>query len=310
MVVPVHPLIQVRNQLVGAPVNTDVTLQCHVEASPKAINYWTRESGEMIISNDKYYMTEINNSYYSVQMKLIIRRYHKADQGGYKCISKNSIGDAEGNIRLYEVEIPQRVDIVEDTEQTSAEEENSENSEKRLYNGFQGPHSENEQNNLPLNESDFTKKEIEYPSLSANDDDVNLRVPNSDKIIVQKVLILQSPVETITQTEPPNLTDIYGESSDDKNINEGNIENAFGTRTNNLNVIVEEVQYIEKQYILPLVNYTTMNNNHNDDSQEYLEGEDSDDSVKDRDYTPNESDGSSSEDIENRFNKEDHIKKS
>lgn len=42
----VHPLIQVPNQLVGAPVNTDVTLQCHVEASPKAINYWTRESGK------------------------------------------------------------------------------------------------------------------------------------------------------------------------------------------------------------------------------------------------------------------------
>uniref|UniRef100_A0A6P7FVC4 Uncharacterized protein LOC114331499 n=1 Tax=Diabrotica virgifera virgifera TaxID=50390 RepID=A0A6P7FVC4_DIAVI len=50
-------------------------------------------------------------------------------------------------------------------------------------------------------------------------------------------------------------------------------------------------------------------NNHNDDSQEYLEGEDSDDSVKDRDYTPNESDGSSSEDVENGFNEEDHIKK-
>lgn len=55
----------------------------------------------MIISNDKYRMTEINNSYYSVQMKLTIRHFHKADLGGYKCISKNSIGDAEGNIRLY-----------------------------------------------------------------------------------------------------------------------------------------------------------------------------------------------------------------
>lgn len=57
--------------------------------------------GEMIISNDKYFMTEINNSYYSVQMKLIIRRFQKSDLGGYKCISKNSIGDAEGTIRLY-----------------------------------------------------------------------------------------------------------------------------------------------------------------------------------------------------------------
>jgi hypothetical protein len=42
----VHPLIQVPNQLVGAPLNTDVTLVCNVEASPKAINYWQRENGK------------------------------------------------------------------------------------------------------------------------------------------------------------------------------------------------------------------------------------------------------------------------
>ncbi|CAG9816935.1 unnamed protein product [Phaedon cochleariae] len=146
-----HPLIQVRNQLVGAPVNTDVTLQCHVEASPKAINFWTRESGEMIISNDKYYMTEINNSYYSVQMKLIIRHFHGSDLGGYKCISKNSIGDAEGTIRLYEVEIPERVDVAEETEDET--DESTENSEKRLYNGFQGPLTEIEQNNVTPNDN-------------------------------------------------------------------------------------------------------------------------------------------------------------
>lgn len=45
--VSVHPLVQVPNQLVGAPSGTDVTLQCHVEASPKAINYWTRENGNV-----------------------------------------------------------------------------------------------------------------------------------------------------------------------------------------------------------------------------------------------------------------------
>lgn len=42
----VHPLIQVPNQLVGAPVDTDVELVCNAEASPKAINYWQRENGE------------------------------------------------------------------------------------------------------------------------------------------------------------------------------------------------------------------------------------------------------------------------
>lgn len=45
----VHPLIQVPNQLVGAPLGTDVTLICNVEASPKAINYWQREIGECCI---------------------------------------------------------------------------------------------------------------------------------------------------------------------------------------------------------------------------------------------------------------------
>lgn len=46
-------------------------------------------------------MSEINISAYSVQMRLVIRNIQRSDLGGYKCISKNSIGDAEGNIRLY-----------------------------------------------------------------------------------------------------------------------------------------------------------------------------------------------------------------
>ncbi|XP_022117425.1 lachesin-like isoform X1 [Pieris rapae] len=111
-----HPLVQVPNQLVGAPTGTDVNLQCHVEASPKAINYWTRENGEMIITNDKYQMSEISNSAYSVQMRLIVRNIQDTDMGGYKCISKNSIGDAEGTIRLYKMELPYLKSRVEDTE--------------------------------------------------------------------------------------------------------------------------------------------------------------------------------------------------
>lgn len=55
----------------------------------------------MIITNDRYLMTEIENSMYAVQMTLDIRKLQKSDMGGYKCISKNSIGDAEGTIRLY-----------------------------------------------------------------------------------------------------------------------------------------------------------------------------------------------------------------
>lgn len=46
--IAVHPVIQVPNQLVGAPLGTDVQIECHVEASPKSINYWIKDTGEYI----------------------------------------------------------------------------------------------------------------------------------------------------------------------------------------------------------------------------------------------------------------------
>lgn len=47
----VHPVIQVPNQLVGAPLGTDVTLECYVESSPKSINYWVKDPGKSHPSN-------------------------------------------------------------------------------------------------------------------------------------------------------------------------------------------------------------------------------------------------------------------
>nr|CAD7571322.1 unnamed protein product [Timema californicum] len=46
-----HPVIQVPNQLVGAPLGTDVTIECYVEASPKSINYWIRDSDHELSEN-------------------------------------------------------------------------------------------------------------------------------------------------------------------------------------------------------------------------------------------------------------------
>lgn len=46
--VAVHPVIQVPNQLVGAPLGTDVQIECHVEASPKSINYWIKDTGKWV----------------------------------------------------------------------------------------------------------------------------------------------------------------------------------------------------------------------------------------------------------------------
>ncbi|XP_063994284.1 lachesin-like isoform X1 [Diachasmimorpha longicaudata] len=133
-----HPMIQAPNQLVGAPIGTNVTLVCNVEASPKAINYWTRESGEMIISNHKYSMSEEKLSVYSVQMRLIIRHLHKNDLGGYKCISKNSIGEADSSIGLYDMRLPEHSRKGNEVSDEDDMNESRETSGHRLNRVYQG----------------------------------------------------------------------------------------------------------------------------------------------------------------------------
>uniref|UniRef100_A0A182Q5P4 Ig-like domain-containing protein n=1 Tax=Anopheles farauti TaxID=69004 RepID=A0A182Q5P4_9DIPT len=44
------PMLSIPNQLEGAYVGQDVVLECHTEAYPASINYWTTERGDMIIS--------------------------------------------------------------------------------------------------------------------------------------------------------------------------------------------------------------------------------------------------------------------
>ena len=42
----------VPHQLEGAYIGMELTIECHTEASPKSINYWTNGLGEMIISGE------------------------------------------------------------------------------------------------------------------------------------------------------------------------------------------------------------------------------------------------------------------
>lgn len=46
-------MIWIPNQLIGAGEGHTVVLECHSEAYPKSINYWTREKGE-IVPQGKY----------------------------------------------------------------------------------------------------------------------------------------------------------------------------------------------------------------------------------------------------------------
>ncbi|XP_030567062.1 protein CEPU-1 [Drosophila novamexicana] len=103
-----HPVIQVPNQLVGAPLGTDVQIECHVEASPKSINYWIKDTGEMIVSSAKYHVQEGSQSMYETKMSMIVRKFQKEDVGSYRCIAKNSLGEVDSSIRLYEIPGPNR----------------------------------------------------------------------------------------------------------------------------------------------------------------------------------------------------------
>ncbi|CAD1475365.1 unnamed protein product, partial [Heterotrigona itama] len=100
----VSPMIFVPNQLVGAPPGTNVTIDCHTEAYPRAMSYWFL-GDEMILSNEKYTTNIMENSY-RAYMRLTIRNLQDGDFGNYRCISKNSLGETEGSIRLYAIPKP------------------------------------------------------------------------------------------------------------------------------------------------------------------------------------------------------------
>ncbi|CAH2238972.1 jg19296 [Pararge aegeria aegeria] len=100
---PVHPVIQVPNQLVGAPLGTDVTLECYVESSPKSINYWVKDPGELIIPSEHHEMAVRQKSMFEAEMSMTIKNIRREDLGSYICVAKNSLGDVESKIRLYEI---------------------------------------------------------------------------------------------------------------------------------------------------------------------------------------------------------------
>lgn len=56
--------------------------------------------GSVQIAGDKYESSFSDNTY-KMHMKLMIRSVAMSDYGSYKCISKNSLGETDGSIKLY-----------------------------------------------------------------------------------------------------------------------------------------------------------------------------------------------------------------
>ncbi|XP_076686426.1 neurotrimin isoform X2 [Andrena cerasifolii] len=105
LIVQFSPMISIQNQLVGAQEGQDMTLECNSEAFPKSINYWTKENDEIIKTGEKYEQS-LSDDTYKVYMKLTILSVGMSDYGTYKCISKNSLGETDGSIRMYNIPTP------------------------------------------------------------------------------------------------------------------------------------------------------------------------------------------------------------
>ncbi|CAH1176500.1 unnamed protein product [Phaedon cochleariae] len=107
LVVQFSPSVWIQYQLIGAYDDQQVTLECYSQAFPKSINYWTKDTGEIIPHSAKY-VPEIIEDGYKVHMKLRISSLGPKDYGVYKCISKNSLGDMEGTINVYRIPDPNK----------------------------------------------------------------------------------------------------------------------------------------------------------------------------------------------------------
>ncbi|XP_045767464.1 lachesin-like isoform X2 [Maniola jurtina] len=108
--VQVHfiPQVKVTNQLVGAPLGSDVELQCYIEASPKAMNSWSREDSlvsDKLLENPKFRITETSVNEYSLWMNLTIKSLAPSDYGTYVCASVNALGKMESQVSLHRLEL-------------------------------------------------------------------------------------------------------------------------------------------------------------------------------------------------------------
>lgn len=86
----------------SAPLGSNITLDCHIEAYPLPLNYWTfgSQSESIYISGPKYEVA-VKEKGYKRHLRLTIHKLEKADMGLYKCHAQNQLGRNEKTVRVY-----------------------------------------------------------------------------------------------------------------------------------------------------------------------------------------------------------------
>ncbi|KAI8121450.1 hypothetical protein FF38_00071 [Lucilia cuprina] len=101
LIIHFPPMIWIQNQLVGAAIGQNITLECQSEAFPKSINYWMKN--DTIIVPGERFVPETHETGYKITMRLTINDVDAQDFGSYRCVAKNSLGDTDGAIKLYHI---------------------------------------------------------------------------------------------------------------------------------------------------------------------------------------------------------------
>ncbi|XP_025201788.1 lachesin-like isoform X2 [Melanaphis sacchari] len=146
------PMLTISNQLVGGYIGQDIKLECHTEAFPTSINFWTTEKGDMIVSGEKYEAISTNSGY-NDYMILKIRKLSPEDFGSYKCVAKNSLGETDGFIKLDQIAVPSRPMVI--TEEPDYE-------RKDFDDDSNGDPSETVFNSLPTDNSSLNSDAVRW----------------------------------------------------------------------------------------------------------------------------------------------------
>lgn len=96
MLVP--PAIWIRQEIIYAAIGQKVTLECITESHPNSVNFWMH--GKEFVQGGTYESITMENVF-KVIMKLIVRPLESSDFGTYKCVGKNSLGEAERLVHLH-----------------------------------------------------------------------------------------------------------------------------------------------------------------------------------------------------------------
>ena len=80
-------------------VSLITTNDINITTQLQAITYWVFK--EVMILRSQRHHTEEEVEGYRLHSRLTIMTVNAGDYGAYKCVSKNSLGETEGQIRLY-----------------------------------------------------------------------------------------------------------------------------------------------------------------------------------------------------------------